>query len=212
MKIPGSYPGLTATECGPSHNVCDDVAAIRSLPGIKVADVGDNFELHSLMHTIVKEEGPVYFRVPKVEAPQIFDADYQFAWGKGYMLKSGRDITLLSTGMMTAIALAAADLLDKRNVSAQVIHMPSIKPLDQELIVRAARTTHCLLTIENSRVFGGFGSAVSELISQECPVRMSMMGIGDVPVASANLGSLLRYYHLTPVSVAEKAMEIIAKK
>jgi len=208
VKIPGSYPGLTATECGPSHNVCDDIAAIRALPHIKVADLGDNFELESMMEEIVKIEGPVYFRIPKFEAPQLFDETYHFKWGKGYELMKGNDITLVGTGMMTGLLLRVAEMLKEDGVNATVIHMPSIKPLDEELLIKAAKRTKCILT----RIYGGFGSAVSEIISTSEPVLMDIMGIKDEPVASSDLGNLMKEYGFTPKEIKEHAIKLIKNK
>lgn len=212
VKIPGSYPGLTATECGPSHNVCDDIAAVRALPHIRVAAAGDNYELRSLMLSMLKDEGPVYFRIPKENMPELFDKDYRFEWGKGYTLRNGNDITIASTGMMTGIALMAAKLLSSEGKEARVLHLPSIKPIDDELLYKAAKETGCVLTIENGRIFGGFGGAVAESLVASCPVLMKMMGIPDEPAKSSDLGTLLAYYHLTPLDVKNEAIALIGKK
>lgn len=212
VKIPGSYPGLTAAECGPSHNAMEDLAVIRALPHIRVADAGDNYELRALLDACVREDGPVYFRVPRANVVRLFDASYRFEWGKGYELRQGRDAAIVSTGMMTGIALAAANLLEAEGVEATVIHMPSVKPLDGELIVRAARRANCVLTLENGRVYGGFGSAVAECLAQAHPVPMAMMGIADEPSASADLGSLLLYHGLTPSRVRERIAALMRLK
>ena len=212
VKIPGSYPGLTATECGPSHNVCDDIAAIRALPHIKVADAGDNNELRSLMHAAVEEPGPVYFRVPKTELPKLFDESYIFQWGKGQQLREGTNITLAGTGMMTGVLLRAAEFLEKDGISAAVIHMASIKPLDNELLVKNARETGCVLTLENGRIYGGFGSAVSECLTKEYPVLVDMIGVEDEEAKSCDLGTLMEYYGMTPQNVVKHAKALVAKK
>lgn len=211
VKIPGSYPGLTATECGPSHCVCDDISTIRGLPNIKIVDAGDNYELAEMMRTIVTEEGPVYFRVPKAELPQLFDQNYKFQWGRGYTLRTGGDITLASTGMMTGIALRAAEILENDNISATVLHLPTIKPLDEALLVQAAKRTGRVLTIENGRVYGGFGSAVAETLCREHPTHVEIMGIGDEPARSSDLGTLLRHHRLTPQDMADRAVQMIVK-
>ena len=212
VKIPGSYPGMTATECGPSHNVGEDLAVMRSMPFMRVLDLGDNRELRSAMHKMMEYEGPVYFRVPKVEAPVLFDDGYQFEWGKGAIIKKGRDITLMSTGMMTGICIKTAEYLEKEGIHAEVIHMPSVKPIDEELIVKTARKTGCILTIENGRIFGGFGSAVSEVVAGEYPVLVDRMDIGDTTIKSAPLGDLLRTYKLTPTDMATRAKELVNRK
>ena len=176
VKIPGSYAGMTATECGPSHNAGEDLAVMRAMPFMRVVDPGDNNELRSVMYKMMEYDGPVYFRVPKVEAPVLFDDGYQFEWGKGVVMRDGEDITLMGTGMMTGICLKAAELLQSEDISAEVIHMPSIKPIDEELIVRTAKKTGCMLSLENGRIIGGFGSAVSEVLAKEYPILLDMMG------------------------------------
>lgn len=212
VKIPGCYPGMTATECGQSHNTCDDIATIRALPHIRVADPGDKFELASLMRETVKEVGPCYYRVSKTELPQLFDSSYQFSWGRGYELTCGKDVAILSTGMMTGIALKAAEMLTADRVEATVLHMPSIDPLDGDLIVKAAKRTGCLITLENARTVGGFGGAVAELLGEQYPALLTRMGIGNETVASGDLATLLTVYRLTPRDVAEQAKALIARK
>lgn len=212
VKIPGSYTGMTATECGPSHNVGEDIAVMRSMPFMRVIAPGDNNELRSAMHAMMEYEGPVYFRVPKAETPVFFDETYRFEWGKGIVLKEGRDITLMGTGIMTGIMLKASEILEKDGVNAEVIHMPSIKPIDEELIVKTAKKTGCILTIENGRIIGGFGSAVCEVLSKEYPCLVDMMGIGDTTIKSAPLSHLIQAYKLTPLDVTERAKSLLSRK
>lgn len=212
VKIPGSYTGMTATECGPSHNVGEDIAVMRSMPHMRVVAAGDNWELRSIMHKMMEYDGPVYFRVPKVETPVLFDKDYEFQWAKGIVLREGKDITLMGTGMMTGVCIKAAEILAKEGIYAEVIHMPSIKPIDEELIVKTARKTGCILTVENGRTIGGFGSAVCEVTGREYPVFVDMMGIGDTTIMSAPLRDLMAEYKLTPKDVAARAKKIVSKK
>lgn len=212
VKIPGSYCGMTATECGASHNTAEDIAIMRALPNMRVVAPGDNRELESVMEKMMEYDGPVYYRIPKVNTPILFNEDYQFEWGKGVTLKEGQDITLIGTGMMTGVCLKAAVLLDKEGISAEVIHMPSIKPIDKDLIIKTARKTGCILTIENGRIFGGFGSAVAEVTSKEYPVLIDMMGIEDETFKSAPLPQLMKAYHLTPEDMVEKARKLVKEK
>jgi transketolase len=212
VKIGGAYPGLSAGECGASHNACDDIAVIRALPHIKVAAPGDANELVSLMERCAAEPGPVYFRIPKTNPPELFGKNHRFDWGKGEKLRDGKDLTILSTGMMTAIALKGSELLSQEGFECTVIHMPSIKPLDEELIVKSAGNTGAVLTMENGKSAGGFGGAVAELLGRERPAWIRSMGIGDEPAASGDMGELLRHYRLIPEGVLEKGLEIIKKK
>jgi transketolase len=212
VKIAGSYCGMTATECGPSHNCAEDLAVMRSLPHVKVLDPGDNHELRSMMHAIAATPGPAYFRVSKVNAPELFSADHVFEFGRGHVLRDGRDVTLIGTGFMTAVALGAAELLDRESISAAVVHMPSIKPIDEALIVRQARATGALVTIENHRVFGGLGGAVAEVTARDYPVHIDMLGLGDTVFESAPLQDLLRHYELTPRAMAARARSLVQRK
>lgn len=212
VKIAGSYCGMTAGECGPSHNCAEDIAVMRSLPNIKVLDPGDNLELRSMMHRLVETPGPVYFRVSKVNAPELFAEGHEFGFGRGHLLRDGRDCALIGTGFMTAVALAAAELLDREGISAAVAHMPSIKPLDQDLVCRLAKQTGALLTIENHRVFGGLGGAVAECTAQHCPVLVDPVGLGDTVFEAAPLEHLMRHYKLTPVELAVRAKALVKRR
>ena len=212
VKIAGSYCGMTATECGPSHNCAEDLAVMRALPHVKVLDPGDNSELQSMMHAMMAAPGPVYFRVSKVNAPELFADGHQFAFGRGHLLRDGRDIALLGTGFMTAIALGAAELLDRQGISAAVAHLPSIKPIDEEMIGRLARQTGALLTIENHRIYGGLGGAVAEVAARDYPVHLEAMGLGDTVFEAAPLQDLLRHYELTPRVMAARAAALVQRK
>jgi transketolase len=212
VKIAGSYCGMTATECGPSHNCAEDLAVMRALPHIKVVDPGDDRELRSLMQVLVETSGPVYFRVSKVNAPHLFARGHEFVFGRGHLLREGPDVALLGTGFMTAVALGAAELLDREGISAAVAHLPSIKPLDDELVVRLARATGALVTIENHRIFGGLGGAVAETTAREYPVHLDAMGLGDTVFESAPLQDLLRHYELTPRAMAGRARALVQRR
>lgn len=212
VKIAGSYCGMTATECGPSHNCAEDLAVMRALPHVKVLDPGDNRELRSMMHAMVAAPGPAYFRVAKVNAPELFADGHAFAFGRGHLLRHGRDIALLGTGFMTAVALGAAELLNRQGISAAVAHLPSIKPMDDELIVRLARETGALLTIENHRIYGGLGGAVAEVTARDYPVHLEAMGLGDTVFEAAPLQDLLRHYELTPRVMAARAAALVQRK
>lgn len=212
VKIAGSYCGMTATECGPSHNCAEDLAVMRSLPHLKVLDPGDDRELRAMMHAVVETPGPVYFRVSKVNAPQLFGPEHEFSLGRGHLLREGRDITLLGTGFMTAVALAASDLLESEGISAAVAHLPCLKPLDEELVVRLARETGAFVTIENHRIYGGLGGAVAETVARQYPVLVESMGLGDDVFEAAPLQDLLQHYQLTPRAMAARARQVLQRR
>ena len=209
VKIAGSYPGMTAAECGPSHNSAEDIAVMRSLPNISVIAPGDNRELKSAMHAMMRHDGPVYFRAPKAEVPELFGGDYKFEWGKGRRLKEGRDISLLGTGMLTGICLKAAEILNAQGIDAEVIHMPSVKPIDENIILDTAKKTGKIVTIENGTIHGGFGSAVSEVLAVHHPAKMRMMGLDKGTFESAPLADLLKRNKLTPKDMAQNALEML---
>ena len=212
VKIAGSYCGMTAAECGPSHNCAEDLAVMRALPHVKVLDPGDNHELRSMMHAMMAKPGPVYFRVAKVNAPELFGPEHQFEFGRGHVLREGRDVTLVGTGFMTAVAAGAAVLLEREGISAAVVHMPCVKPIDEELLVKQARSTGAFVTIENHRIFGGLGGAVAEVVAREYPVHVETMGLGDTVFEAAPLQDLLRHYELTPRAMAARARALVQRR
>ncbi len=212
VKIPGCYAGITAAECGASHNTGEDLAILRNMPYMKVADPGDARELASIMQVMMKTPGPVYFRVPRVQAVSLFEDGHVFEWGKGYTMREGKDLTLAGTGMMTGVMLKAAEMLTEKGIHARVLHFGSVKPLDESLIVKAARETGLIVTLENGRVAGGFGSAVTETVCALSPARVIRMGIGDDVIGSDMIAPLMKQYGLRPRDVAETALDALGKR
>ena len=170
VKIPGSYVGLPTSRAGASHNSIEDIPIMRSLPNMKVADPGDAADMAAVMRTAIETEGPVYFRIARYAAPILFDSTHTFTWGKGEVVREGADVTLFGTGIMTHFCLRAADLLREDGVQAEVIHLASIKPIDEQLIAASAARTGCAVTAENGTILGGLGSAVGEVLGELCPV------------------------------------------
>jgi transketolase len=208
VKISGAYPGITATQCGLSHNCCEDTAVMAALPGIRIADIGDNIEMRSAMKAFAQTEGPVYFRVPKAQAPILFREGYEFVWGKGVVLREGGDAAILSTGIMTGIALAAAEILGRKGIKTKVAHMPSVRPMDEELVERCARETGVILTLENGR---GFGGLVSGVAAKRCPARVEQMGAEGF-VRSGKLYDLIHECGLAPSDVAGRVCGMLGRK
>lgn len=209
VKIPGLYSGFTASKNGPSHNFVEDIAIMRSLPNIKVVAPGDNRELRSFMFKMIRYEGPVYFRVPRVEPPILFKDDYDFDLGKGIIIKSGKDISLISTGIMTGLALKSSEFLEKEGIEVEVIHMPSIRPIDEELIVRTAKNTRLIFTLEDGRIYGGFGSAVLEVVAKYYPIPVHMIGIGNEVIGSGSIKEIMETYGLTPRGVSQQILNVV---
>lgn len=212
VKIPGSYVGLPTSRAGASHNCIEDIAVMRALPNMRVADAGDNADLRGIMRAAVAVEGPVYFRVTRYTLPDLFGPDHIFQWGKGNLLQEGGDVTLFGTGLMTALCVEAADLLAKDGVSAEVVHMGSIKPIDSDLIAGSVSKTGCCVTAENATIIGGFGSAVAEVLGERCPVPLQRIGVRDRFIDSGGITELFTHYGMQPEDIAKAAKTVIAQK
>ena len=212
VKIPGSYVGLPTSRAGTSHNCIEDIAVIRSLPNMRLADPGDNADLRAIMHTAIETDGPVYFRVTRYTFPDLFGADHRFEWGKGEILRSGNDVTLFGTGMMTSLCVNAAILLEKEGIDAEVVHLASIKPIDQELIATSAGKTGCAVSAENASIIGGFGSAITEVLAETYPVPLARIGVRDRFVTSGSIGDLFRIHGMLPEDIARAAHTVMAQK
>lgn len=212
VKIPGSYVGIPTSRAGASHNCIEDIAVMRALPNMKVADAGDNADLRAIMRAAMETPGPVYFRVTRYTLPDLFPANHTFEWGRGHRLRSGADVTLLGTGLMTGRCLEAADLLAREGIAADVLHMGSIKPLDRALLEESVRTTGCAVSAENATVVGGFGAAVAEALSETHPVPLHHIGVQDRWIDSGGIDELFTHHHMQPRDIAEAARHVIARK
>jgi transketolase len=212
VKIPGSYVGLPTSRAGASHNCIEDIAVMRALPNMKVADPGDNAELRAIIRTAVDTRGPVYFRVTRLTLPDLFEAGHTFEWGRGHVVREGGDVTLFGTGMMTGLCLRAADLLAGAGVRAEVVHLGSIKPLDEQLVVESAARTGCAVTAENASVLGGFGAAVTETLSARRPVPVERIGVRDRWVDSGGIDDLFTHHGMQPRDIADAARRAMATR
>jgi transketolase len=170
-----------------------------------VADPGDSADLRAILATSMETNGPVYFRVTRLTLDDIFPADHTFQWGKGVLLRKGKDVTLFGTGMMTSLCLRAADLLAEEKIQAEVIHLASIKPIDQDLILESIAHTGCAVTAENASIVGGFGSAVAEAMIETKPVPLFRIGVRDRFVDSGGIDELFTFHRMQPVHIAEAA-------
>jgi transketolase len=209
VKIPGGYVG--GSKAGASHIPLEDIAVMRTLPNMRVADPADAGELRAVMRAALEVDGPVYFRVSKLAHPPIFDGEVTFTWGKGSILRTGTDVTLIGTGFMSAFCLRAAELLAAEGVSAEVIHLASIKPLDVDLVVSSASATGAVVTAENAAVVGGLGSAVAEVLSEHRPTPMRRIGYGDVWIHSGAIEELIAHHHMTAGDIAAAARDVLGQ-
>jgi len=209
VKIPGSYVGVPTSRAGASHNCIEDIAVMRALPNLKVADPGTGAELAAVMRRSLETPGPVYYRVTRYGVPELFDDGYEFEWGKGVTLRTGSDVTLVGTGVMTHRCLSAAEALATQGVQAEVLHMPSIKPMDSELLRRSAQKTRCVVTAENATINGGFGAAVAETLSESCPVPVYRIGVRDQFVESGGVEDLFEAHQMQPRHIVQAAKHVM---
>ncbi len=210
VKIIVSHGGLTIGSDGATHQAIEDIALMRSLPNLSVIVPSDGWETEEAVKAAVAHKGPVYIRLGKDTVPDIHPAGSTFQWGKGQILRDGIDVALIGTGRMTAAALAAADQLRQEGLEAMVINMPTIKPIDADLIEYAARKTGHMVTAEEGTVLGGLSSAVAETLVRRYPVRQEFIGVQDTFGESGSSEDLLKKYGLTADDIAAAARKVLA--
>ena len=212
VKIAASHAGLTVGEDGGSHQMLEDIALMRVLPGMTVIVPADAVETKQAVLAAAEYDGPVYIRLGRPKVPVLFDDNYRFQIGKGVLMQDGTDVTLIATGIMVSKALEAAELLQAEGISAAVINISTIKPLDAGLISKLAEKTGAVVTCEEHNVIGGLGSAVAEALAERHPVPMVRVGVNDAFGQSGLPDELLAKYGLTAENIAEKAKAVIARK
>lgn len=214
VKVIGSHAGITVGEDGPTHQCVEDISLMRTIPGMVVLAPCDANEAREAVRAMINYRGPVYMRTGRtaVECVTQTISWYRFEIGKGVALRDGADVTLVAAGLMVQQALRAAELLSSEGISARVIDMHTIKPLDKELIVKAVRETGALVTAEEHSIIGGLGSAVAEVLCDKCPVPLERVGMEDVFGHSGEAGALLRRYGLTPEHMVRRAKAAISRK
>lgn len=210
VKIVATHSGVTVGEDGGSHQSVEDIAIMRAVPNMTVIVPADGIETALAIQAAADFKGPVYIRLGRSKVPTIFDDSYKFAIGKGVLLRGGNDLTFIGTGLMTAQALLAAEILQTEGVSARVIHVATVKPLDEELILAAARETGAVITAEEHSIIGGLGGAVAELLSEKCPVKLKRVGIKDRFGLSGKGDELLKYFGLLPENLVDAAKDLLA--
>lgn len=174
--IGATHAGISVGEDGATHQCCEDIALMRTIPGMTVINPADDTEAKAALRAAFDHDGPVYIRFGRLAVPVIFGDDYKFEIGKGIELKEGTDVTVIATGLLVGEALEAYETLKAEGISARIINMPTIKPIDRDIIVKAARETGAIVTAEEHNVIGGLGSAVAEVASEECPVPVIRVG------------------------------------
>ncbi|MBO5598160.1 MAG: transketolase family protein [Oribacterium sp.] len=210
VKIGATHAGISVGEDGATHQCNEDIALMRAIPGMTIINPSDAVEARAAVFAAYEHEGPVYLRFGRLAVPVINDKpDYKFEIGKGVELRDGSDCTIIATGLEVSESLDAAELLSKENISVQVINIHTIKPLDEELVIAAAKKTGRIFTVEEHSVIGGLGSAVSEFLSEKYPVKVTKIGMQDVFGESGPAKELLHKYKLDAVGIAEQVKEAL---
>lgn len=206
VKIGATHGGISVGEDGATHQCLEDFATMRSIPGMVVMQPADAVEARAMVEAAIKYVGPCYMRFGRYAVPVINDKEsYKFELGKGIVLADGSDVTLVATGLMVAEALAARELLAAKGISARVVNIHTIKPLDKELIARCAVETKAIVTAEEHNIIGGLGSAVCECVAETHPVKVLRIGTEDTFGRSGKVPPLLEMYGLTAANIAAKA-------
>jgi len=209
VKIQGAYSGLLTGFTGKTHQSAEDIAVFRAMPNMTVLAPADATEARLAMHAATVHRGPVYLRMTRDPSPVIFGPDHRFEIGRGYVVREGRDVTIISTGVQTTRALEAADILAAEGVSAHLLHVPTVKPLDEQAVVEAAARTGAVVTAEDHTIIGGLGGAVAEVLGERRPTPMRRVGLRDTFGESGPNEALLEKYGLTAGHVAAAARELL---
>ena len=210
--IGATHAGISVGEDGATHQCNEDIALMRTIPGMTIINPADDTEARLAVEAALNHDGPVYMRFGRLAVPVIFGDDYKFEIGKGVELKDGSDVTVIATGLMVNEALQAYELLKAEGISARIINIHTIKPLDKDIIIKAARETGAIVTAEEHTVIGGLGSAVCEALSEVCPVPVVKLGVNDKFGHSGPAVKLLDEFGLRAVNIVEKAKQAIALK
>lgn len=212
VKIGATHAGISVGEDGASHQCCEDIALMRTIPGMTIINPADDVEARLAVFAAAETDGPVYMRFGRLAVPRVFDDSYKFEIGKGTYLAKGTDVTIIATGLLVERAIAAVELLKAEGISASLINMATIKPIDKDIILDAAKTTGCIVTAEEHNIIGGLGSAVAEVVAENYPVPVMRVGVEDTFGKSGPALELLEIFGLNAQNIAEKAKKAIALK
>ncbi|MCI8364968.1 MAG: transketolase family protein, partial [Eubacterium sp.] len=208
VKIGATHAGISVGEDGATHQCNEDIALMRTIPGMVVLNPSDDVEAKAAVRAAIEHEGPVYLRFGRLAVPVINDKpDYKFELGKGVVLREGKDVTIIATGLPVSECLAAADKLAADGIDAKVINIHTIKPLDEELVLAAAKETGKVVTVEEHSVIGGLGSAVCDVLSEKCPTKVMKIGINDTFGESGPAVELVKKYGLDADSIYAKVKD-----
>jgi transketolase len=212
VKVVATHGGITVGEDGGSHQSVEDIAIMRAIPNMTVIVPADGPETKAAIRAVAGYKGPVYIRLGRNKVPSVFEGVPSFTIGKGAQLAAGTDLTFITTGLMSAQALKAAEVLKGKGISARVVHLGTIKPIDEEIIVAAARETGAIVTAEEHSIVGGLGGAVAEVLAERFPVPMKRVGINDRFGTSGKAEELMKYFGLMPENLVDAALEVLPRK
>jgi len=213
VKIGATHAGISVGEDGASHQCLEDIAIMRSLPNMVVLSPADNVETKCAIKAAIEHNGPVYIRLGRLAVPEIYDeSNYKFEIGKAVTVAEGSDVTIIATGLMVHNAIEARKMLEEEGIKARLLDIHTIKPIDKEAIVKAAKETGAIVTCEEHNIVGGLGSAVAEVVVENYPVPVKMVGIQDKFGKSGKPDPLMEMYGLTAKDIVEKVKEVIKMK
>ncbi len=212
VKIGATHAGITVGEDGATHQCNEDLALMRTIPGMTILNPADAVEARLAVEAAIKMQGPCYLRFGRMAVPVIFDKDYKFEIGRGVKLADGTDVSLIATGIEVEQALAARELLAAEGISASVVNIHTIKPLDEDLVVAEAQKTGAVVTCEEHSIIGGLGGAVAECLSAKCPTPVLRVGVEDTFGRSGPAKELVSYFGLDAAAIAAKAKAAVALK
>ena len=212
VKIGATHAGITVGEDGATHQCNEDLALMRTIPGMTILNPADAVEARLAVEAAIKMQGPCYLRFGRMAVPVIFDKDYKFEIGRGVKLADGTDVSLIATGIEVEQALAARELLAAEGISASVVNIHTIKPLDEDLVVAEAQKTGAVVTCEEHSIIGGLGGAVAECLSAKCPTPLLRVGVEDTFGRSGPAKELVSYFGLDAAAIAAKAKAAVALK
>ena len=208
VKLNGAYAGIPTGKAGATHQSVEDIAVMRCMPHMTVICPGDAYETQQAVYAATEFVGPVYLRTARCPLPVIFDDKHKFEIGRSYVLHDGSDLTIISTGMMTPKALTATLELEKDGIKVRLIHMPTIKPMDEEAIVKASKETGQIITVENHSRLGGLGGAVAEVLTEHAPCRLCRLGFPDCFGESGDNEAIFSKFGVNTENIIAKAQQM----
>lgn len=207
VKICASHAGLSVGEDGASHQMIEDIAIMRAIPHMKVFVPSDGIETEQILEAVVKDPGPCYVRLSRAKSPMIFDASYQFAIGRGNIVREGRDVCVFTAGLVTPAVLGAAEILKAQGINPTIVNMASVKPIDRDLVAAMAQRHKLLVSVEEHTVIGGLGSAIAETLAEVQPARLMRLGVNDEFGTSGEAMAVMAHYGLSAEGIAQSILQ-----